>query len=128
MDEDDNGKFRLERVKALKYFNVSFFQFEIIINVLVCFSAPFEYQCYGLKAIKNVLIFQCGDRFLTSKSDVYRRQILTFNVAPRTDRADHFGDTVGWAIAYSFGPVNMPQWYNVDLTWGCELKARKLSN
>ena len=40
LDEDDNGKFRLERVKALKYLFANqgdqrcFFQFEIIINIL----------------------------------------------------------------------------------------------
>ena len=37
VDEDDNGQVRLERVKALKYVSITkgFFQFEIIINVLV---------------------------------------------------------------------------------------------
>ena len=38
--KDDNGKFRLERVKALKYFRLIYggyrvFLFEIILNVLV---------------------------------------------------------------------------------------------
>ena len=40
VDEDDNGKFRLETVEALKWFCINYgeerfcFQFEIIINVL----------------------------------------------------------------------------------------------
>ena len=43
VDEDDNDKFRLERVKALKYVYIKqetkgFFQFEISINGLVSSS------------------------------------------------------------------------------------------
>ena len=39
VDEDDNGKFRLERVKSLSYLclnhgDQSVFQFEILINIL----------------------------------------------------------------------------------------------
>ena len=30
--------------------------------------------------------FQCGDRLYASESDVYRRQILTYKDAPRTER------------------------------------------
>ena len=51
MDEDDNGKFRLEMVKALKYFCINhgdqrFLKFEIAINVLFssfCFICFIEY-------------------------------------------------------------------------------------
>ena len=39
----------------------------------------------GSTVIINILLFQCGDRLWTSESDVYRRQILTFNVGPRTE-------------------------------------------
>ena len=42
-------------------------------------SASFEYPCYGFMTILNSLLFQCRDRIMTSKSDVYRRQILTSN-------------------------------------------------
>ena len=41
-------------------------------------SASFEYLCYGSTAIRNSLLFQCGDRLYTSESDVSRRQILTY--------------------------------------------------
>ena len=47
VDGDDNGKFRIERVKAMKYFCINlaeqtcFSKFQIIRNVLV--SALFEY-------------------------------------------------------------------------------------
>ena len=37
----------------------SFFPFEIIINVLVRFSASFDYLCYGSTAIINILIIIC---------------------------------------------------------------------
>ena len=47
-----------------------FFEFEIIINVLVS-SLPFiEYLSYGSTAIRNIYFFQCGDRLYMSKSDV----------------------------------------------------------
>ena len=61
-----------------------FFQFEIIINVLVssfCFTMLWVYghnKCF--------YFFQCGDRLHTSESDVYRRQILTYKDGPRTER------------------------------------------
>ena len=47
-----------------------FFQFEVILNILVL-SAPFEYLCHGSSAIINVLLFQCVDRIynLTYMSD-----------------------------------------------------------
>ena len=68
---------------TLKYFCInhgnqrSFFQFEIIINVLVL-SASFEYLCYRSMAIINILILSAREpslyvriwRILTSDSDV----------------------------------------------------------
>ena len=42
----------------------------------------FEYLCYGSNAIIN--IFTLTARGLTLESDVYRRQILTTKVDPRT--------------------------------------------
>ena len=36
--------------------------------------------------IKQILIFQRGGRFLTSRSDVYGRHILTSKVDPRVER------------------------------------------
>ena len=64
VDEDDNGKLRLERVKALTYFCVNhgyqrfFFKFKI---------PSFEYLCYRSTAIIKQF-FQCGD---------FRREYLT---------------------------------------------------
>ena len=55
VDEDDTGKFRLERVKHpqstdIFYINYEdqrvFFQLEIIIKVLVSYFRFFEYLCY----------------------------------------------------------------------------------
>ena len=40
-------------------------------------SPSFEYRCYGSTVIINILLFHCGDRPLTSGSDVYGRHILT---------------------------------------------------
>ena len=37
----------------------------------------------GLWPLYIVLLLKCGDRHLTSESDVCRRQILTSNVDPR---------------------------------------------
>ena len=42
----------------------------------------FEYLCYGSTAIRNILLFQYGDRLKSSQSDVYGRQILTTKVDP----------------------------------------------
>ena len=33
-------------------------------------SASFDYLCYGSTVIINILLFQCGDRLITSDSDV----------------------------------------------------------
>ena len=51
--------------EAQKYFYInqeSKGLFSIFVNVLVGFSASFEYLCYGCAAIVNILLFQCGDR------------------------------------------------------------------
>ena len=40
----------------------------------------------GLRSLEMLLFFQCGDRFYTSESDVYRRQILTYKDGPCTER------------------------------------------
>ena len=48
--------------------NGSFFQFEIIISVLVSFFS--------------------ADSLSTSESDVYRRQILTYKDGPRVDKVN----------------------------------------
>ena len=56
--------------KALKYWCINhrnqwgFFQFEIIINVLVRSSASFEYICYGSAAIINILFILVRGTFL----------------------------------------------------------------
>ena len=42
------------------------------------------YQVMCLWPLEISLLLQCGDRFQTSESDVYRRQNLTFKVHPRT--------------------------------------------
>ena len=43
----------------------------------------------GLRPLIFFLIFQCGDRLYTSESDVYRRQILTYEDGPRTERVKY---------------------------------------
>ena len=43
-------------------------------------------ESYGSTAIVNLYCFQRRDRLLTSESDVYKRQILTCTVGPRTER------------------------------------------
>ena len=40
-----------------------------------------EYSCHA-----QCYYFSYGDRLYTSKSDVYRRQILTYKDCPRTER------------------------------------------
>ena len=42
----------------------------------------------GLRPLYFRLFFQCGDRFWTSDSDVYGRQMLKLKVDPRNERAD----------------------------------------
>ena len=64
-----------------------FFLFEVITNVLASFSVSFEYLCYGSTAVKNIFILLVlSDRFYTSESGVYRRQILTYKDGILTDR------------------------------------------
>ena len=48
-------------------------------------SDSFEYLCYGSTAIINLLILSVLGPHL-SESDVCRRQILTYNYIPRTER------------------------------------------
>ena len=72
-------------LRALKYFYrykpwkpKGFFQFKIIINVLVS-SFRFiwiRYLSYGSMAIIIFWFFQSWDRLYTSESDVYRRQMV----------------------------------------------------
>ena len=67
-----------------------FFQFEIIINVLV--SSSFQYLYYGSTVnIINVLLSQYGDRLQISGSqNVCKRQILTSKVNPRAVGIKYF--------------------------------------
>ena len=48
--------------------------------------ALFEYLCYGSKAIINSFFSSVRERLYTSESDVCRRQILTYEDAPRAER------------------------------------------
>ena len=45
-----------------------------------------RYLCYGSTVIINIYLFQCGQLFQTSVSDVHRRQLLTFQVDAHTER------------------------------------------
>ena len=40
----------------------------------------------GLRLLDMFKFFQCGDRFHTLESDVYRRQTLTYKGGPRAER------------------------------------------
>ena len=42
--------------------------------------------------------FQCGDRFYTSESDVYRRQILTYKDGPRTEGVKVTSDDISYGV------------------------------
>ena len=42
----------------------------------------------GIQPLEIFFLLQCGDRLLTSESDVYRRQILTTKVDPRAARVN----------------------------------------
>ena len=46
------------------------------------FHFYFEYLCYESMAIIIFKFFKRGDRFQTSESDVYGRQILTYKDGP----------------------------------------------
>ena len=39
----------------------------------------------GPRPLFLFLFFECGDRFYTSESDVYRRKIVTYKDGPRTE-------------------------------------------
>ena len=41
-----------------------------------------------LRLVELFYFFQSGDRLYTSKSDVYRRQILTYKEGPRAERVN----------------------------------------
>ena len=92
MDEDDYGKFRPERVKALKYFcmNHGDQRFFSILNHHKCLRLifPLHLNTYvmGLQQLEIFSLLQCGERLKMSESDVYRRQILTTKVDPRAVR------------------------------------------
>ena len=45
----------------------------------------------GLRPLEIFVLLQCGDRLWSSESDVYRRQILTTKVDPRTVRVKEDG-------------------------------------
>ena len=77
-------------------------------------SDSFEYLCYGSTVIRNIWILSVRGPSLdiriwrlhlyTSESDVYRRRILTYKDAPRTERvkvAVHYATTAG----YRFGHI-----------------------
>ena len=50
-------------------------------------SVSFDYLCYGSTVIVIFLAsFSAGVDFRSSESDVYRRQILTSKVEPRTEK------------------------------------------
>ena len=68
------------------------FQLEVIVNVLVIArSDSFECLCYGFTKI-NILILAVRGRLYTSESEVssesevYRRQILTYKDGLRAER------------------------------------------
>ena len=90
MDGDANGKFRLERVKVLNYFCINHGEVFKIYNHYKCLSwlFPIYLNTYvyvmGLRLLEIFQFFQYGDRFYTSESDFYRRQILTYKDGPRT--------------------------------------------
>ena len=60
----------------------------------LAFSASFfityVIMVMGPRSLQICLLLQCGDRFQTSESDVYRRQILTSEVDPSTVVRVHF--------------------------------------
>ena len=71
MDEDDNGKLRLERVKALDFFTnipTGCFLFENYNKFLyrLALSASFEYICCECTAIIHILHFQGWNRFYST--------------------------------------------------------------
>ena len=61
-----------------------FFQFKIMFQLAI--SDSFEYLCYRSTKKTIFLHLLCGDRFYSSESDDYGRQILMPKVDPRTVR------------------------------------------
>ena len=61
-----------------------FFIFEIINGSFSSFCVIWISMVYGLYKYFNIL--QHGDRFYTSESDVYKRQIMTSKDGPRASR------------------------------------------
>ena len=62
-----------------------FFQFEIIINVIV--SSSFKYICHGSTVLEIFLLFHCRDQLYTAESDVYIfSQIVTYKDRPHAER------------------------------------------
>ena len=53
---------------------------------LLAFPLHLNIYVMGLRPLKMLKFFQCGDRLYTSRSDVYRRQILTYKDGPRIER------------------------------------------
>ena len=51
-------------------------------------SAPGPLTIMGVRPLEICYFFQCWNRLYTSESDVYRRQILSYNDGPRTERVN----------------------------------------
>ena len=81
------------------------FPFEIIIDVLFSFSAPFQYLCYGSTAIRPINSFT-----LTARgSTIYRRQNLTSDsrVDPRAVRLTPWTHMTPQSL--NFHPWTLPE-------------------
>ena len=80
VDEDDNGKFRLERVKSRNFIqNMAcvVHKFEIIINILVSSFRLIWIPFYGSMSIKKISAGIVFRRQNLTSTDVSRRQNLT---------------------------------------------------
>ena len=78
-------------------------------------SASFEYVCYeSIRPLEIILILQSGDRFQTSESDVYRRQIMTSEVDPRAVRVSFICDIVNAHIYQVVKPPDLIHIYPVN--------------
>ena len=65
----------------------------IIVHLQWSFTIPFmkdNTYVMGQRPLEILLFFQRGDRPYTSKSDVSRRQILTYKDCPRNERIKIF--------------------------------------
>ena len=77
--------------------------FSFFLSPLMCelaLSLHLNTYVMGLRQLYN--FFQCGDRFQTSKSDVYRSQILPSNVGLRAERVDG-KSMLGFVLLYETG-------------------------